>query len=151
VHNPSDAEASSPSGDAMDWLELDPWLGLKVNTRILLGSIEEDSHVIFQLGEDEDNTFIQARWIEKDLVAEAVSNEFLPDHRRLDDHQQMVALSLGWQAPTDEELCNFHRCYEGPVDLTTVAEHVVATFAAVYGATPDDTFYVSPASLARFL
>jgi hypothetical protein len=117
----------------------------------LLGALDDDNHVIIQLGEDENNTYQQARWLDHQLVVEAVSNEFLPEHAQLSDHQELVLLGLGWQPTDGDELPNFHRCYESPVDLTTVAETMVATFAAVYGASPQDVYYVSPAWMARLL
>jgi len=144
------AAGQSSQVDWLDWLEQDPWLGRKVQFRTLLGALGKHDHIVIQLGEDDDNTYQQARWIEHTLVVEAVSNEFLPEHHQLDDHQELVMLGLGWQ-PTTEEFPNFHRCYELPIALTAVAETMVATFAAVYSASPCDTFYVAPAHFAQLL
>ncbi len=53
-------------------------------------------------------------------------------------------MQYGWTAPT-EEMPNFWRFYEPPVELAEVARDIVVAFIAAYGATPQSQLSYSPA------
>jgi hypothetical protein len=68
------------------------------------------------------------------LLAEAVSNRFLPEHLRLNDAQEETLASLGWTLPSPPEVPNWvtvHPTFDPPVQ--EVATRAVSTLRQVFG------------------
>ncbi|WP_407704036.1 TY-Chap domain-containing protein [Zeimonas arvi] len=78
------------------------------------------------------------------MLAEAVSNHYLPRGERLDDAAHCRLLQLGWWAPTHEPeesgprawggSPNYFLMMEAPVDSGMLAEIAIGALVSVYGA-----------------
>lgn len=66
------------------------------------------------------------------VYAEAVSNEYLPEDKRLTPQQESELVQRGWFSPADTAT-NFNRTWVGPEARTSAAVEARQTFRAVYG------------------
>lgn len=89
---------------------------------------------------DRRGVFAQFLADQSGLLAEIVSNRFLPPEHQLGKEQERRLVSAGWRKPR-RRLPNFHRDFHGPdVDEVALCRHaareVLAVLGDVYGVVP---------------
>jgi hypothetical protein len=120
-----------------------PWRQLTQDLGRALGDLKDGQYLIVSIRGT--NRFVQFAGEEAHgMLAEAVSNHYLPRGERLDDAAHHRLLQLGWWAPTHEPEESGPRAWGGspnyflrmerPVDHGMLASLAVGALVSVYGA-----------------
>lgn len=119
------------------------WLSLRDRLSGVLGVLEERQYLV--LSTRRSPYYVQFAMEEDScLLAEAVSDSFLPKGLRLGKARKEALLGLGWQAPSDgsrktrtrqgrPESPNFHRRFKGRDEFEVAASIAVRALRDVYG------------------